>query len=145
MGRCHHPEVCIKVTCSFVGVLFSSQFAELNVNTIPEYSALSECIHYLHIHRTNVFKLSEFLAYAMVTNNLTINYNNVWHSAKHQNNLFKLFRTESALYRGPIFPWGDQVINSNNAELILVISWGALVALFCKYTTFFHRRTDVPW
>lgn len=114
----------MKVTCSLVGVLFSSQFAELNVNTIPEYSVLSinAFIHYLHIHRTHLFKLSEFLAYAMVTNHLTINHNNVWHSAKHQNNLFRFIQTELASYRGPVVPHGDQVINSNNAELLYVIS-----------------------
>lgn len=77
----------------------------LSTNTTPKYSVLSINVFIIYIFIEQIYSASlNFIIAVVVTNNLTIKHNNVWHSAKHQNNLFRFFQTESALHRGPVFP-----------------------------------------
>lgn len=55
MGRCHHPEVWIKVSCTPVRVLFSSQFAELNANTTLESTALPINVFIIYIFTEHIY------------------------------------------------------------------------------------------
>lgn len=86
---------------------FPSQHCEIvnfNTSTSPIYSVLPLNVFIIHIFIEQIYSASMNFVIAVVTNNLTIKHNNVWHSAKHQNNLFRFPQTESASRRGPAFP-----------------------------------------
>lgn len=104
-----NPGSVNKVICSSVGVkccfpLQCCEAAELNTKSTPKYSALSINVFIIYIFIEQIYSASLNFVIAVVTNNLTIKHNNVWHSAKHHSNLFRLLQTESALRRGPVFP-----------------------------------------